>query len=377
MEDRLVCYILPTFRLGGTEKQVIALSKGVLEHNRVAFICLRGAEDLASWLSLPDKWVLDAQMQGKRDFWVVKRVRSMLRTLAPDIVHCFLFDANVWGVFAAKWAKVPVILSSRRSVDTWQNSRHIFFEKRSNRCVDMVTANSHAVASFTVAQEDLPEERCRVLYGGVDTDHFKPPLKEPSRTRWFHNNPTFVVGIVATLMPEKRHDLFLKAARVVADQVPGARFLIVGNGPWRESVEEEAKDLHLEDHVFLTGELLDPAPAYASMDVSVLCSDREGFSNAILEAMSAGLPVVATDVGGNAEAVVEGKTGFIVPTNDPNLLADRILQLAKHPDVRTKMGAAGRERAVHHFSLQQMIQGHLDLYDELLSAAEGRESSEG
>lgn len=236
--------------------------------------------------------------------------------------------------------------------------------------VDMVTANSHAVASFTVAQEDLPEQKCRVLYGGVDTEHFVPPLKEPSRTRWFSDNPTFVVGLVATLMPEKRHDLFLRAARTVADRVPGSRFLIVGNGPWRKSVEEEISDLGLEDRVFLTGELLDPAPAYASMDVSVLCSDREGFSNAILEAMSAGLPVVATDVGGNAEAVVDGETGFIVPPNEVDPLTDRMLLLAKNPDLRTRMGKSGRERAVQRFSLQRMIQGHLDLYDELLSSAE-------
>jgi len=369
MKDRLVCYILPTFRLGGTEKQVIALSQGVRSRHEIAFLCLNGAEDLATWAQVPQDRVMDARMKGSRDLLVLRRIRSLLKALGPDVVHCFLFDANVWGVLAARWAQVPVILSSRRSVDTWQTKRHILLERLSNLFVDKVTVNSHAVAAFTAAQENLPEEKCRVIYGGVDTHHFRPPLKEPSRTRWFQDHPSFVVGIVGTLMPEKRHDLFLKAARIVADREPGCRFLIVGNGPTRHAVEQLITELSLEHRVFMTGELSDPVPAYASMDLSVLCSDREGFSNAILESMSSGIPVVATDVGGNSEAVVHGQTGFILPPGNSDMLAETILKMIQEKDLRIRMGRAGRQRVIKRFSLDNMIRGHLDLYDQLLGSA--------
>jgi glycosyltransferase involved in cell wall biosynthesis len=142
--------------------------------------------------------------------------------------------------------------------------------------------------------------------------------------------------------------------------------VIVGEGPERARLEAQAAHLGLAEQVHFVGHQQDVRPWLAAFDVCVLSSDWEGMSNAILEAMAAGLPVVATAVGGTPEVVVDGVTGFLVPPRDPQALADAILRLLRDPDLRRRMGEAGRAHVTEHFSVEQMVHKRERLYEELL-----------
>lgn len=362
---RKLCFVLPTFRLGGTEKQVVALSQGLRSRYKIFFLCLKEAGDLAQVAGSDVSGVFEAGMKGFQDIAVVFRAASILKKIQPHIVHTFLFDANIWGILAARWAGIPVRVSGRRSVDSWQGKRHILLERLSNRFVDAITVNAKAVALFTREQEGVPAEKLRLIYNGVDVRQFAPSEKRVS-SPWFPDPSSVIVGVVATLFDEKRHDLFLEAAKIAKKDCPGCRFLIVGDGPLRDRLRSSVSAMGLGDVVVLTGELKDPREAYRHMDVSVLCSDREGFSNTVLESMACGLPVIATDAGGNAEAVVDGKTGFIVKRGDAQALGQALLRLVRDPHLRKAMGGEARKRVVEEFSMEKTIQEHLSLYEELL-----------
>jgi glycosyltransferase involved in cell wall biosynthesis len=166
-------------------------------------------------------------------------------------------------------------------------------------------------------------------------------------------------------------DLLEAAARVM-EYVPGVRLRLVGDGPLRAALEARASALGIHDRVDFAGAIPDGVRTLADMDVFVLPSHMEGMSNSLLEAHAAGLPVVATDVGGNREVTQDGATGYIVPPRDPMALADAILRMIKDPARAQALGAAGRTRIVEEFTVQRMV-GRLDrLYTNLLYAAESR-----
>jgi len=170
----------------------------------------------------------------------------------------------------------------------------------------------------------------------------------------------------------KDHPTFLRAARRVYGELPHCSFLLVGEGERMEALRTLAAELGLMENVYFLGRCERIADVLSVSDVCVLSSKAEGFSNAILESMRAGLPMVVTDVGGNAEAVVDGRTGFVVPPADPAALAEALLLVAEDPALRRRFGEAGRERVTTHFTLDACVAKYRALYDELFASASER-----
>jgi glycosyltransferase involved in cell wall biosynthesis len=174
-----------------------------------------------------------------------------------------------------------------------------------------------------------------------------------------------VAGIVAALRPEKNHELFLEMARQIVRQLPAARFLIVGDGPCRSELERTCHDMGIAESVFFLGSRPDVPRLLAAMDVFVLTSHMEANPISILEAMSVGLPVVATNVGSIHEAVREGETGFLVPPGDADQLTEHVLSLLHHVPKRLAMGAKARASVVQHWSVSTMVQGYEGLIESI------------
>jgi glycosyltransferase involved in cell wall biosynthesis len=177
---------------------------------------------------------------------------------------------------------------------------------------------------------------------------------------------TKLVGIVARLVPIKNHRLFLQAAKLVAEAVPEARFLVVGDGELREELEAYARDLGLDGSVLFTGWRRDLPRVYADLDVVVLTSINEGTPVSLIEAMAAGVPVVATAVGGVPDVVAGGETGYLVEAGDAEGLAEAIIKLLRHPQKASEMGIAGREAVYPRFAAQTLIANVEGLYTGLL-----------
>jgi glycosyltransferase involved in cell wall biosynthesis len=182
---------------------------------------------------------------------------------------------------------------------------------------------------------------------------------------WESNADVPVTGIVAALRPEKNHELFLELGRRVLRQLPNARFVIVGDGLRRRDLERRAAEMGLGSSVLFLGSRKDVPRLLAAMDVFALTSHNEANPISILEAMSVGLPVVATNVGSIHEAVSEGRTGFLIPAGDSVQFTDRVLGLLSDDAQRAAMGAAARETVVEQWSIDSMVSGYEQLIESI------------
>jgi glycosyltransferase involved in cell wall biosynthesis len=307
-------------------------------------------------------------VRGAAMFRPVLRLAGELRRRSVAVVHSYLFHANVIGTLAARLARVPVALVSKRSLDVYPNRGELLACRLANRLADRVTANAEAVKRHVHRAERCPLERIVVIPNGIDLARVADDVLDRRAHGFGLPGSGPVVGTIGRLSQKKGQKDLLAAAGMVLSRLPEARFVLVGDGPLAGELQRQARELGIEDKVRFLGPVADGARLLGSMDVFVLPSHIEGMSNGLIEAMAAGLPIVATDAGGNAEVVADGQTGFIVPPQNPFCLAEAILTLCKDPERARAMGAAGRVRARERFTADLMVRRLEDLYRGLLAA---------
>jgi len=283
-------------------------------------------------------------------------------------MHYFLPAAYLLGYPAARLAGARLHVMSRRSLNDYQLRGRwaARLERRYHRGMAAVVGNSRAVLA-QLHEEGVDSSRLHLIYNGVDVEAFaRGKERQAMRARLGIGSGEVVLTKVANLIEYKGHADLIEALGRLRD-LAAWRLLLVGrdHGRW-ESIAAQARRCGVADRIDWLGERDDVAEVLAASDVGLLCSHQEGFSNAILEGMAAGLPMVVTDVGGNAEAVIDGVTGRVVPPRDPGAIAAALQPLIADPERRRSMGAAGARRAREHFSLDACVAGYLRLYSELL-----------
>ncbi len=360
-----VMFVQTDLRIGGAE-MVTANIVRRLDRRRFApeLCCLkeRGAlgEELAE-----ETPVHHRLLQNKYDLRVLPRLTALLRRRRIDaVVTVGAGDKMFWGRLAARRVGVPVIVSALHSTG-WPDG-----VGRLNRLLTPITDAFIAVADshghFLVENERFPASKVVVIPNGVDTEQFAPiPDVGAMRRELGIGETDPVVGIVAALRPEKNHELFLEVACRIVQQLPAARFLIVGDGPCRAALEKQAHESGLAPHLMFLGSRDDVPRLLAAMDVFALTSHIEANPISILEAMSAGRPVVATNVGSIHEAVADGETGFLVRPGDARQMADRALQLLNDPLRCRAMGLAARRKVIDHASIEAMARGYERLIESI------------
>jgi len=363
-----VCYVIPSLSVGGTERQLIYLMRGLARDHELTVLCTHRAGTLAGDARRLGAFVHVIRAWGSWDITLRHKIARYFRAHRPDFLHTFLFGFDLAANRAAQDTGVPVIISSRRQLATWKKPRHIRIQKRANRLVDCIVANSQAVADFAIEQESAARDLFRVIPNGIEADAFLSDT-EPQQTRLRFSIPhhTHVIGIVANFSPVKDHVLFVETAKELAGRRPDVHFLMVGAGPLRKPVERMIEDEGLTarfTRVTTLGELRD---LYAAMSVSVLCSKSEGFPNVVMESMAAGTPVVAASVGGVAELIEDGVTGRLVTSRDPRDFADAIERVLNHPEEGRAMAERGARFVRDHFSVERMVSSYRSLYAELLA----------
>ena len=290
----------------------------------------------------------------------------MMLRVRPRIGHFFLPAAYLIGATAATLACVKVNIMSRRSLSFYQKAypgvrrMEMIFHRRMNA----ILGNSRAVVHQLRDDEKVPLDKLGLIYNGIDMPAAGKTDRAKVRASLGIDDGTLVLTIVANLIGYKGHLDLIAALGIAHEKIGGPwQVLIVGrdDGPGAD-IEAAARELRIDGHVSMLGQRTDVADLLSASYIGLLCSHEEGFSNAILEGMAAGLPMVVTDVGGNAEAVLEGENGFVVPSRDPAALAEAIVRLAHDPALRARLGAAGRKRIEEHFSLDACIERYEDLY---------------
>lgn len=371
-----ILYIIDYFhRTGGTEKHlaelICHLPQERFENTVVVFDL--GENTLIDAMRATGASVIHmpvGRVYTPNAFLRVVELRQIIREKSIDIVQTFAQKADSYGAIAAKLSGVKRIVSSKRDTGEFRDSRYLFLNRLLGPLFDRVTVVSDAVANTAIEKEGFKREKIIKIYNGVDTVKFAPPTIEEAileRHHWGFTAADFVVGIVAGFRPEKNYDIFFSAVKRALSEICSLKIFAVGGGPLLNYYRNYCANEGLSDRVVFAGDVANVAGCLKTMDMACLISRSEGFSNAVVEKMAVGLPLVVTGVGGNKEAVVDGDNGIIIPPGDSDAVYESIVTLYADPAMRRHMGRRSREIVEEKFSVKQMIRAYEQLYGELCS----------
>ncbi len=382
--------IIARLNIGGPAIQAITLTRE-LEPFGYRTRLVRGVEDAAEgnmdYLArergvTPTLIPTMRRDPGVGDLVALLRLTLLLWRDRPAIVHTHAAKGGTLGrvatllAFPLRRAR-PVVIHTYHghSLTGYFSGRTAGFYRLVERLLaphtDVLLAVSSEVRDDLVALGIAPASRFRVMPLGFDLSPFtddtdRAQRRGALRRQWGATDEDVVVTLVARLVPIKRVDRFLAAARRVADR-PGIRFVIVGDGELRGELAASDDAIALTGRLVWAGFRRDIADVCFASDIVMLTSDNEGTPVSLIEAQAAAVPVVATDVGGVRSAVRAGRSGLLAPSQAVDELAAAVAQLIENPDLRVRMGAAGREHATALFTLQRLVADHAALYDELLA----------
>lgn len=373
MSPRRVMLVIGQLHLGGAERQLFELAVR-LDRSRYLpeVVCLsQVSEPFGALLRQGGVPVETLGRSGHRDLGRALRLAGLIEKRAAHLVHSYLLAANAYTYVATRLSgrRRPYIASSRTCIPPagWWSMR---VHARAFRSAKAVIANSRRVMEFTRGLYGVDERRLHIIPNGVDlTDPRagREGARAAARAALRLPDDAVVVGTIGRLSPEKNPRLFLEMAARVAAVTRGSLFIMVGDGKEMGELRGRAERLGLSDRLMLLGARQDVGSLLSGFDLFVSPSDTEGMPNAVMEAMAAGLPVVATRVGGTDEVVEEGSTGYLVERGDLAALTERTAQLVADPEARRLMGRRGRERVEREFSIQRMVTSTMALYDEVLA----------
>ena len=371
-----VIQLFDSFRQGGTEWQTVQLTRLLHESgkHRLFLASLNdegplraeveklGFHDIPSF-PLQNFYNLNAAKQ-------LSRLASFLRKNKIDLVHAHDFYTNIFGVAASRLAGVRACIASRRETEGLRSPSKRWVERRAFNAAAAVVANAEAIRGQLIA-EGLPAPKVVTIHNGLNVAHVTPRInaQRADLLQSFNlpNGRRFVTIVANMRHVMKDQESFLRAAQLTRTALPDTSFILAGEGEQMPRLQQFAAELGLSDSAFFIGRCNRIGDLLAVSDVCVLSSRGvEGFSNSILEYMAAGRPVVATDVGGAREAVVNDETGYVVKPQDFQTMAEHLISLLRDPQKAFAMGAQGRRRVVEQFSCEAQLKRVEELYAKLL-----------
>lgn len=358
-----VLHLVGSFNQGGSERQATALA--ILQREKGEFVINIATLEMNGVLL---ETVRNAGFENIREFPLtsfydlnfLKQIRSFasfLRQEKIDILHTHDFYGNVFGMAAATLAKTPIKIASKRETGGMRTKSQQFVENIAFRRADAIVVNADAVAEY-VHNFGIPKDKLKVIYNGIDLSRFTNIGYAAEQLK--------AIILVANLRHRvKNIPMFLNAAAEVNAKYPDTRFVIAGEGELKSELEAMTKDLGIAENVEFIGRCMNIPELLKRSFACVLTSDNEGFSNSLIEYMAAGRPVVATNVGGAAEAIIDGVNGFLVMPDAHSSMADRLMQLIEDPAMARKMGDLAREKVTTLFNRETQNQNVADLYRSL------------
>lgn len=361
-----ILFIIPTLDRGGAEKQLTLLATRLPRSEFDVEVCaLTRGGPFQQALEQAGIAVSVLHKRFKIDPFAAGRLARLIGRGRFDIVHTWLFAANSYGRWLARRARVPVVIASERCADHWKGAAELFIDRWLAPATDRILVNSRAVAEF-YARAGIAAERIECIPNGVELEPGDGADPQTIRAELGIPPGSPIMGFVGRLWPQKRVQDFLWAADIIKNVKPHVFSLVVGDGPQRDWLLRYAADIDMLDRVKFLGSRNDVPRLLAAIDLLVLPSEFEGMPNVVLEAMWAGKPVVATNIPGTDEVLVDGVTGFLVPVGDRAAIARRANLLLEDAALRERMGLAGRRRIESTFGVDRMVAAHIETYRQLM-----------
>jgi len=350
-----VCFAIDFLARAGTEMQLLALIRNLDRREVQPYLCLlRGYVPMSQALEPDDCPVLRLNVRSLRRSGLIAEAWRFVRWLRRekiDVVQTYFPDSDFFGLPLAWLAGVPHRLRTRNNLGHELTPRQRCLGRLLHRFSTRTLTNCRAGRDVLLAGERLRPEQVEVLENGVDLELF---LALPPGAA-LGTGPRRRVGAASNLRHVKGLDVLAQAAALLAGDYPDVVFEVVGEGEARPDLERQVHDLGLAHRFLMPGRVADIPRFLGSLDVAVLCSRAEGMSNALLEYMAAGRPIVATAVGAAADLIEDGRHGLLVPAGDAPALARAIAALLDNPTLAQELGAAARQRAETHYSRQAMV----------------------
>jgi L-malate glycosyltransferase len=367
-----ILQLIGSFNQGGSERQAVQLTKLLRQDDKfgVFLATLNNEGTLRKEIEEINLEVAEFKLSGFYNANMLaqmRRFKSFVKENNIKLIHTHDFYTNIFGMFAGIYAGIPVRIASKRETAGMKTANQILVEHQAFRGSHKITVNADAVKSYLIKQ-GVKANKIETIYNGLDLERLKPKSNQ-SRAEICAElglpeieNTKFVTIVANLHHAVKNHRMFLQAAKLVADEVKNVCFVMAGEGNLIPEMQDFARESGILENCRFTGRCEKVAELLSISSVCVLSSTNEGFSNSILEYMSASKPVVATNVGGASEAITEGETGYLVESNDFMQMAKRLIDLLKNDDKAEKMGKLGRIKVEKDFSTTAQIQKINELY---------------
>lgn len=369
----LVIHVIYRLQVGGLENGVVNLvNKLPPESYRHAIVCLSEATSFRDRITRDDVEIYEMHKRPGQDFATWWRLYRLFRRLRPRIVHtrnigCLEMQIPAW------LARVPCRVHGEHGWDVsdpnGSNRKYQWLRRLHSPLVQRFIALSRELESYLFDRAGIARRKIARIYNGVDGERFCAADSEALPLGWADDD-SVVFGTVGRMHGVKDQTnlcaAFIRLCQEHTGLAPRMRLVLVGDGPLKAECESLLGTAGLETQCWLPGKRNDVPQIMQALDVFVLPSQAEGISNTILEAMACGLPVVATDVGGNSELVVDGETGTLVPPGDPSSMADAMARYAQDQALRKAHGQAAQARIAEHFSMQRMLSAYDTVYQQLM-----------
>jgi len=366
-----IAFVIDTIEspTAGTEKQLLLLIKHLDRSRFQPYLCVLRVSE---WLKQnPQEYeLIDIGVPSfarLSSYFNIIKFAGFLKKQKIDIVQTHFVEGNKVGVISAKLAGVQTIISTRRNQGYWHNKFEVLVLNTLNKWVTRFLANSVNTGQWAEKTEGVDPTRIDVIHNALEIKRYcKGSEGQRSAFRESLGFPSdaAIIGIVANLRPVKAIDVFIRAAKVVSERCPHARFIVVGEGPERERLEQLGTELGIASLIRFLGKRYDIPEILGCLDIGILSSSSESFSNSIVEYMAAGLPVVCTDVGGAREAVEDGINGFVVQSGDYIGMAEGVVSILSSGNMAL-MGINSRYKAKLLFSLSSIKRQYEQFYERL------------
>ena len=359
-----ILHVIHSLDVGGAEKLVVEFTKGTNKDMfNVMVCCLDKIGELGEELISNGFDVETLDRRPGIDWRLVFRLRKLLKKKKIDVIHAHQYTSFFYSSLAKNFPKKPRLIFTEhgRFFPDQRRIKRVIFNPFLSKCASEIIAISEATKVAMVKFDNFPQNRVKIIYNGVtfkasSTNLFK------KRSELNISNEDFVLSTAARLDPIKNYKMLITVMKRITRTVNNCKLLIAGNGPEYDTLSSEIIKNELTESVFLLGHRSDVKEIFSASDVFLLSSLSEGTSITLLEAMSAGLPAIATNVGGNPEIIVEGETGLLVKSNDAEAMADKVLYLHQNRMFAKQLGEAGKKRAEELFSYERMMDKYEQLY---------------
>ncbi|HDZ27709.1 hypothetical protein LCGC14_1018820 [marine sediment metagenome] len=351
----------------GGQRQSLFLAKELKRKGLPFFFIVQPESPLHQKACEAELPVLPFKMRNEFDLPAILRLAWAMKRKKCLLVHFHDAHSAAVGSVAASLAKVPFRIITRR-VD-FPLKKNYFSRRKYIKNIDVIIAISEGVKKVLV-EGGVDPENVEVISSGIDFSSFEEDSSALTSKDYLHREFSFavddyLVGIVAHLADHKGHQYLIQATKILKQQAPKIKTIIVGEGPLSMELDRQAKELDVEDIIFFLGFRKDIPKILSSLDLFVLSSHLEGMGSSILDAMASRLPVVATKVGGIPEVVINGETGLLVPPRNPSALARAILMLYSDKTLASRLGQKGYELVHRKFSAEAMADKVVRLYEKV------------